>query len=215
MTKILICDDHPIVSSGLREILTENMDYQIIGIVDTAREIGPSIHRLSPDLVFLDVNMQGENTIEQISSFKAIRQGIRVILFSSYNLPSLVSRAFVENADAYLLKTSTREEILTAVSNVLNGHKFIGAEVNLRKSDRQKITNAALLPMDKFEAFQQLTARELMIFHLVAEGKTESEIAEQLFVSKHTVHTHRKNLMSKLGLHSSADFVRYLVEIGS
>jgi DNA-binding NarL/FixJ family response regulator len=215
MIKILICDDHPIVSSGLREILSEISDYQIIGIVDTAREIGPSIHRLSPDLVFLDVNMQGENTIEQISSFKSIRPGIRIILFSSYNLPSLVSRAFGENADAYLLKTSSRDEILSACSSVLTGQKFIGTEVNIRKSDRQRITNADPLPMDKFEAFQQLTERELVIFHLVAEGKTEAEIAAQLFVSKHTVHTHRKNIMAKLGLHSSADFVRYLVEFGS
>ncbi len=215
MIKILICDDHPIVSSGLRELLSEKSDYQIVGVVDTAREIGPAIHRLGPDLVFLDVNMSGDNTLEQLSSFKAIRQGIRILVFSSYNLPSLVSRAFAESADAYLLKTSARDEILTACTSVLNAQKFIGSEVNIRKSDRQKITNKDSLPMDKFEAFQQLTEKELVIFHLVAEGKIESEIAEQLFISKHTVHTHRKNLMAKLGLHSSADFVRFSIDIGS
>ncbi len=214
MTKILICDDHPIVSSGLRELFSEIPDCQVVGTVDIAREIGPAIHRLCPDVVFLDLNMDGENMVEQISAFKEIRPALSIVVFSSYNLPTLVTRAFAEGADAYLLKSSSFAEIVAASTAVGKKQKFIGTEVNLRKSDRLKITDCAPAPLDKFEALHQLTEKEQVVFHLVAQGKTESEIAEQLFISKHTVHSHRKNLMAKLGLHSSADFVRFAMANG-
>ncbi len=214
MTKILICDDHPIVASGLVGISSEISDFQIVGIINTAREIAPSIHQLKPDIVFLDINMDGENMVEQISVFKDIRPASSIIIFSSYNLPSLVTRAFLEGADAYLLKSSSRHEILNACTAIDQHQKFIGLEVNIRKSDRLQITGKGDPPLDKFEALHRLTERELAVFQMVAEGKTELEIAELLYISKHTVHTHRKNLMLKLGLHSSADFVRFWVEIG-
>ena len=215
MTTILICDDHPIVASGLVGIFSEISDFQVVGIINTAREIAPSIHRFKPDVVFLDINMDGENMVEQISVFKDIRPATNIIVFSSYNLPTLVTRAFFEGADAYLLKSSTRHEILIACTAVNQHQKFIGAEVNIRKSDRLQIIGKGGPPLDKFETLQRLTEREVVVFQMVAEGKTETEIAEALCISKHTVHTHRKNLMAKLGLHSTADFVRFSIEIDS
>lgn len=215
MIKILLCDDHPIVTSGLQGLFSENPDFQIIGVVNTVREIAAAIHHFCPEIVFLDINMDGENMVDRISAFKEIRQTLSIVVFSSYNLPSLVSRAFAEGADAYLLKSSTRNEILSACAAVGQQQKFIGTDVNIRNSDRLRIIDATHTPMDKFEVLQQLTAKETSIFHLVAAGKTEAEIAQQLSISKHTVHTHRKNLMAKLKLHSSADFVRFSIEINS
>lgn len=213
MIKILICDDHPIVSSGLRELFSDAQGYEIVGSVESARDISPTIHRTCPDLLFLDVNMGGVSTVEQIAAFKEIRPTLHIVVFSSYNLPSIVTRAFSEGADAYLLKSSSRFEILDACTALGKQQKFIGSEVNLRNADRQNIIGDGQAIFDKFEALHQLTAREREIFNLVAEGKTELEIAEKLFLSKHTVHTHRKNLMAKLKLHSSADFVRFLAEL--
>lgn len=214
MTTILICDDHPVVASGLCEVFAQIVDFQVVGLVQTAREIGPAIHGLRPDLVFLDINMDGENQVERLAEFREIRLATRFVMFSSYNLPSLASRAFSEGADAYLLKSSSRAEILAACEAVGKNRKFIGAEVSLRKADRLKIMGEGHVPLDQFEALHRLTEKEKLVFHLVAEGKTEAEIAEKMTVSKHTVHSHRKNLMAKLGLHSSADFVRFSNDIG-
>ncbi len=214
MKKILICDDHPIVSSGLDKLFSGMEDYKVVGVVGLCHEIGPAIHRLSPDLLFLDLNMGGENTVEQISGFKTIRESLCIVVFSSYNLPSLIMRAFAEGTDAYLLKSSSKHEILDACDKVVQRLKFIGSEVNLRKSDRLKILGKGNAPLDNFSALHQLTEKEKEIFHLVIEGRTESEIAGMLFLSKHTIHTHRKHLMAKLNLHSTADFIRFSIEIG-
>lgn len=130
--------------------------------------------------------------VEQISVFKDIRPASSIIIFSSYNLPSLVTRAFLEGANAYLLKSSSRHEILNACTAIDQHQKFIGLEVNIRKSDRLQITGKGDPPLDKFEALHRLTEREFAMLGLVAEGKTELEIAELLYISKHTVHTHQK-----------------------
>ena len=209
MTTFLFCDDHPVVVEGLRNLFSKNPDFQALDVVARVKEIIPTIHRLRPDVLFLDLSMDEKNMVEQIAELKKLRPTMRIIVFTSYNLPALVSRAFAEGADAYLLKSSSWLEMQAAVSSVCAHQKFVGSDVRLRNTERRKILGVSTAPVDRFEALQQLTGKEKEIYHLVVEGKTEQEIADKLFISKHTVHTHRKNLMAKLGLHSSSDFVRF------
>ncbi|MBL7825096.1 MAG: response regulator transcription factor [Saprospiraceae bacterium] len=213
MTKILICDDHPVVTGGLREILESFPDSQVVEVIHSANAIPHAIHYHTPDILFLDINMEGVNTLEQLTEIKQMRPNLGIIVFTSYNLPALVQRAFADGASAFLLKSSSNIEILDACTAVLSGQRFIGSEVKLRKSDRMEILDNSTTPEDVFDIISQLTEREKSVFLLAAQGKTESEIAATLFLSKHTVHTHRKNIMGKLGLHSSADFVRLAAEI--
>lgn len=212
MMKILLCDDHPVVSDGLHDVLTEIAGCQVVGTVSTARQIEPSVQHLSPDLLFLDLNMDGKNMVEKITVLKSLRPSLKIVVFTSYNLPTLVSRAFELGADAYLLKSSGRGDIVAAVSAVQKGKKHVGESVRLRASDREKWLGEKPFPEDGFAAIQKLTEREKEVFFLAVEGRTEQEIGQLLHLSTHTVHTHRKNLMRKLQLHSSADLVRFAGE---
>lgn len=209
MTKILLCDDHPVVANGLREILNELGDCQVVGTVSTARQVEPSIRSLNPDLLFLDLNMGGENMAEKIADLKKTKPSLKVLVFTSYNLPSLVSRAFELGAEAYLLKSSSQADILGAVSAAQKGQRHIGESVRMQLGERERWLGQKPLSEDDFSAVQALTKREKEIFNLVVEGRTEQEIGQRLHLSVHTVHTHRKNLMKKLQLHNSADFVRF------
>jgi DNA-binding NarL/FixJ family response regulator len=209
MTTILICDDHPVVASGLREIISQVPDYQVLDTISTAREVALAIHHFSPDVLFLDVNMDGENMVESVPDFKSLRLNMHIVLFTSYNLPSLVKRAFALGAAGYLLKSCGQSEIFEAIEALKNDQKYIGKDVRIRQGERQKINEPNFVLMDGFEGFEHLTERERELFDLIEQGKTEEETAQLLYVSKHTVHTHRKNLMKKLGLHSTADLVRF------
>lgn len=213
MTKILICDDHPVVACGLQDILGTLPDTQVIGMINTAAMIPAAIQHHHPEILFLDINMNGSNTLETLPVMIKMAPKMKVIIFTSYNLPALVQNAFGEGASGFLLKSSSKIEIKDACTAVLVGKRYIGSEVKLRKSDRSEILEQPNIPVDEIDVTCQLTPREKSIFGLVAQGKTELEIAGELFLSKHTVHTHRKNIMGKLGLHSTADFVRLALEI--
>jgi DNA-binding NarL/FixJ family response regulator len=203
LLNLIILDDHPMIIDGVRLLLTNAPGYSLIGSAASVREL---ISLLTPDMdiLILDLNIRGENILKHIGDIRSRHPRIKILVFSSYNTPSLVRRAFEEGVQGYLLKDTTRDELLFALETIRRGKTFIGNNVSLPKSglnlppQRREVA-------DDFEKTSQLSERELEVLRLMAQGLESQEIAARLYISLHTVQSHRKNILHKLDLHSAAE----------
>ncbi len=194
------------------KMLLKDSSFEIIGEVNHPHALAAEIHRTRPDILLLDLNMGGKNMVDQITSFKKITNQLKIVIFSSYNSPSLVKDAFLQGADAYVLKDTTREELLTALQVVLDNETYVGQSVHYFFAATDDRIDQRL--RDEFSQLAELSDRELEIIQQIVQGKTSREIGNLLFISKHTVQTHRKNILRKLSLHSGADIIRFAYKTG-
>lgn len=207
---LVILDDHPMIVDGVRLLLANAEGYSLTGAAANVREL-ISLLNADVDILILDLNIRGENILKHISDIRSRHPQLKILVFSSYNTPSLVRRSFEEGVQGYLLKDTTRDELLLALETIHKGKPFIGNNVNLPKS-------GLILPpphkevADDFERTSQLSERELEVLRLMAQGLGSQEIAGRLFISLHTVQSHRKSILYKLGLHSASEVVRFAFE---
>jgi two-component system, NarL family, response regulator NreC len=210
MTKIriLIADDHGIVREGLRLKLEQNQHFQVVGEAADGREAVRLANELKPDLAIVDIGMPVLNGIEATVQIVKRNPRIGVIILSMHADESYLARTLTAGAKGYLLKDTAQEDLHRAVQTVAQGKPFFSpaiAKIMLEDYMRQ------LQQRGLQDSYDLLTDREKEILQLLAEGKSNKEVATILNVSPYTIETHRTHMMQKLDLHSSADIVLYAV----
>jgi DNA-binding NarL/FixJ family response regulator len=204
--RILLADDHAVVRQGFRRILEAQTDMEIIGEAGNGREAVELAGRLTPDLVVMDVAMPELNGIEATRRMKEESPRTRVLALSMHKDAVYVREILRAGAQGYLLKDAIDADLVAAVRAVAGGDGYLSPGVaNAVLTDyRQHVTD----PIDL------LSSREREVLQLIAEGKTNKEIATLLHLSVYTVDAHRGRIMEKLNLHSTGELVRFAVRKG-
>lgn len=208
MITIGIIDDHGIVLQGVSAIFSTKKEFKVVFAINNLPEANTTLEQTQPQVLFLDINIKGDDGLEALKIFKKKYTAMKVVMLTSFEETALVKTALRNGADGYLLKDASETEFLTAVENVLNGKQFIQPamqEILLKESLGQK-KDTSYIP--------KLTRREKEILQLIVDEKTTQEIADTLFLSVSTVETHRMNLISKLGVKNAAGLVKIALEKG-
>jgi two-component system, NarL family, response regulator NreC len=210
MISIMLADDHPIVRQGLKALLESEQNFRLVGEAGDGLEAVRLAIRLKPDVLVTDVMMPGLNGLEVTRQVTKSLPQTRVIILSMYTDDSYVLEALKNGATGYVLKDSQATDLVEAIREVAAGNKYLSPPLSERELElyAQRIE---LVPADPYEL---LTTREREVLHLVAEGRTSAEIAQQLFISPRTAEGHRANLMRKLGMQNNAELVRYALKRG-
>ena len=209
--RILLADDHTLVRQGLRKLLEERPDWEVIAEAGDGREAVRLAEQLKPDVAILDVAMPLLNGIEATRQITKRVPGTHVLVLSMHADEAYVTQILQAGATGYLLKDSADVDLLKAVGEAAHGRSFFSpaiARVMLDDYVRQ------LADKGVTDRYDSLSAREREIFQLIAEAKTNKEIAALLSVSPSTVETHCAHIMEKLDLHSAAEIVLYAVRRG-
>jgi DNA-binding NarL/FixJ family response regulator len=203
--RILLADDHPMVLACLRMLLEQ--EREVVAAVTDGQALLAAAECLRPDLVITDVAMPGLDGIEATRRLQAALPGVKVLILSIHAEPSCVRAAFAAGARGYLLKASAAEEIESAVREVLADRFYISPAVA-----RAAVAGACHLESPPQAAGETLTAREMEILHLMAEGLRNKEIARRLGVKVTTVRTHLSSLYEKLRLESRVALALYAAQ---
>ena len=209
--RILLADDHTLVRQGLRKLLEERPDWEVIAEAGDGREAVRLAEQHKPDVAILDVAMPLLNGIEATRQITRRTPGTRVLVLSMHADEACVTQILQAGATGYLLKDSADVDLVKAVGEAAKGKSFFSpaiARVMLDDYVRQ------LADRGVTDRYDSLSEREREIFQLIAEAKTNKEIAALLNVSPSTVETHRAHIMEKLDLHSAAEIVLYAVRRG-
>lgn len=209
--RILLADDHTVVRQGLRRVLEARPDWEVVAEAGDGREAVKQAEEAKPDVAILDVAMPLLNGIEAVRQIARKVPGTRVLVLSMHADEAYVTQMLRAGATGYLLKDSADVDLIQAVEAVAAGKSFFSpaiARVMLDDYVRQ------LADRGVSDRYELLSEREREIFQLIAEGKTNKEIAALLFLSPSTVDTHRSRIMEKLDVHSAAEIVLYAVRKG-
>lgn len=207
--KILIADDHELVRKGLRTVLENQPGWKVCGEAINGRQAVELTKQLGPDVVVLDVTMPELNGLEATRQIRKANPKAEVLILTMHESEKLVSAVLVAGARGYILKADTSRLLVSAVESLARHQPFFTRKVSEvvlgGYLNSGEVANGAAGPLE------QLTAREREIVQLLAEGKTNKEVAAALGVRVKTVDAHRANIMHKLDLHSVTDLVRYAI----
>jgi len=209
--RILLADDHTLMRQGVRRILEDHPDFEVVAEAGSGIEAVASARQHKPDVAVIDVAMKELNGIEATTQIVKHSPHTAVLILSMYSDERYVLRAVKAGARGYLLKNSAGDDLIRAIHDVLKGMAFFSPAVAQVLQDgiaRLKDEGAAI------DRFDLLTVRERQIYQLLAEGNSNKDIAQKLALSLHTVETHRWRLMEKLDLHSTAELVLSAVRRG-
>lgn len=206
MFKVAICEDHDVVVEGVKLILAGQEEFHLCGHARNEAELFHLVHAENPQIVLLDLNLKTQDGLQLLPKLKATGPDIRVIIFTMYEESFLIEKSQKLNANGYLLKNTHNGELIDALRHVVTSSAFY---LPPHLSDQKKNNE---LYRDEFVDKMRLTPREVEIIKLIAQGKSAKEIAAQLFLSLHTVDTHRKNILTKLNMKNIADLVRFAFE---
>lgn len=206
MIRILLADDHSLVRQGFRMILAAQPDMEIIGEAGNGREAVELAEKLQPDLVVMDVTMPELNGIEATRRLVTASPRTRVLALSMHKDSVYVREILRAGARGYLLKDSVDADLLAAVRAVAKGEGYLSPAVSdaVLSDYRRHVTDSLDL----------LTSREREVLQMIAEGKTNKEIATSLKLSVYTIEAHRGRVMEKLNLHSTGELVRFALRNG-
>ena len=202
--RVLVVDDHQLFREGIRSIFSSNEDIEVIGEADSVESMLSFFETTIPEVVLIDVTMPGGDGISAIKLCKKKYPTIRFVVLTMHADGQYVVKAARSGAFGYLLKNADKEELTKAVKEASFGRKYFNSEIS-----QLMVGNMSLEGDDP----QQLSERELQVLHLVSDGKTTKEIADELFVSSRTVETHRVNMMKKLNVQNTAELIKKAVKL--
>ena len=209
--RIVLADDHTIIRSGLRLLLERQPDFKVVAEAEDGRQAVQLVAKHHPDVVVLDIGMPQLNGIEATRQIVAQESHPNVVILSMHSDESYVLRALKAGARAYILKNAAEADLIRAVQAVSEGKSFFSPVISkmlLEDYVRQ------VREKEVEDTYDLLTPREREILQLIAESKTNKEIAIILGLSPHTVETHRGNILEKLNLHSVPELILYAVRKG-
>ncbi len=209
---VALADDHPIVLRGLYAVLDAELDITVIGEAGDGREMVELVERLHPDIAVLDLMMPDLDGLEVTRRLRRSAPRTRVIILSMYADEPHVLEALRLGAWGYILKGTSTSLIISAVREVMAGQRYLSPQLSERAVEVyiQRGEEAAR----ERDRYQLLTAREREVLHLIAQGASNSKIAQRLSISPRTAETHRTHLRRKLGLKTQAEIVRYSLKRG-
>jgi DNA-binding NarL/FixJ family response regulator len=210
---IIIIDDHPLFREGLKTIISRDDRFKVVGEAGTGYEGLEMTKRLKPDLVIVDISLPDQSGIQLTRDLRRFLSETKILIVSMHSKIDYIAEAFQAGATGYVVKESASERLLQGLKSVAKGDYYLDSSVshavveNLMKSPLKaaKITDAD---------YATLTPREQEVMRFLAEGLSSKAVAEKLFISPKTVENHRANIMSKLGLHSTIELVRYAAKLG-
>ena len=208
--KIVLADDHQIVMDGLDALLSEEEDIEIIAKVNNGKKAVEAVHLLHPDIVVLDLDMPVMNGIVASQEIKRKYPDTKIIILSLHSERSIIQQLIKIGVHAYLLKNADKEELSAAIHIVANGKKYFSGDVTIALSNEIEIN---IHPSDA-EILSSLTNRETEILKAIAEGLSNKEISENLFLSQRTVDTHRQNIMKKLNVRKVVGLIKFAIKSG-
>jgi DNA-binding NarL/FixJ family response regulator len=203
--RVFIVDDHPVVVAGLQSLLGQLPDIEVAGAVSSAFDAIPFLQANEVDVILLDINLPDISGIELCKRIHKEFPSLKILGISTFSERSYISRMIENGASGYLIKSASAQEIAEAINTVLKGKMYVSVSME-----------HALRPLSSkpLDSLPPLTKREKEILHHIAEGLTNNQIAEKLFISPLTVDSHRKNLLTKLNVNNTASLVRFAVEHG-
>lgn len=206
--RVLIADDHGVVRKGLRLLLQQYPEIEVVGEAANGREVVQQASELNPNVILMDVAMPLLNGIEAAEQIRKANDQIGVIMLTMHADEGYLLRALNAGVRGYLLKESAEEDLFRAVRAVSQGKPFFSPAITQTLlEDYMRVLKQEGLS----DTFELLTTREKEVLQLLAEGKTNKEAAYILNLSVYTVESHRTNLMQKLNLHNTAEIVLYAV----
>ncbi len=211
MIRIVLADDHALIRSGLRALLERHADFCVLGEASDGRELLKLVDDLQPDIVIADIGMPNLNGIDATQQITARHKGVGVIMLSMHSDEGYVLRALRAGARGYLLKESAEADLINAIRAVQSGKAYFSPEVShLLVEDYMR----QLRDKNAEDSYELLSSREREVLQLIAEGKSNKDVAHILNLSLYTVETHRSNILQKLNLHSVPELILYAVRKG-
>lgn len=207
MIKVLLADDHPVLVDGIKKLIEQEEDLEVVDMATHGEEVLVKVERWFPDLVLLDINMPGRNGMDVCEHILKISAKTRILVMSMHKDAYHVQSMIKKGAHGYITKGVAPKEMLDAIRAVASGNSYFNEEAT-------RAVMEGLMPgngqADSVEL--KLSRREKEILKLIVEERTSQEIAEELFISLKTVETHRRNLLSKLNARNTAGLVRIAME---
>ena len=205
--RVLIVDDHAVVRSGLRLLLSQEPDLEPVGEAGTGREAVFQARALKPDVVVMDLVMPDKTGLEVLPTIIREHPDAKVLVLSMQDDPRYVQAAFAAGASGYVLKEAADTEVVAAVREVARGNRYVNPQLGARLV-------AAAAEAERRAEEDPLSDREREVLRLLALGYTNHEVAQELYISVRTAETHRAHIMQKLRLHSRTELVRYALAQG-
>lgn len=210
--KVLLVDDHTIVRDSIAIMLAQLDDIQIVGSLSSGEELISKVRDLNPDMIIMDIHMKGMTGIEATRWVKERNSKVKVILLSMEVKKELVSAGIQSGIDGYLPKDVEKTTLIEAIRLVSKGEKYFNEAItNLVFEDFYNREVSARQTKQHLQ-LTDLSKREMEVLQLVAAGKSDKEVAEQLFISAKTVNTHKMHILDKLGLKNTAELVKYAIK---
>jgi RNA polymerase sigma factor (sigma-70 family) len=209
--RVLVADDHAIIREGLRVMLGNQLDMEVVGIAANGREAIRLVDEVEPDVAVMDISMPELNGIEAIQQMLPRHPHLNVVVLSIHETKPYVYRTLKAGAKGYLIKETAGLEVLDAVRGVHRGERYLSQRI------ADLLTEASFRNLEislEISRLETLSSREREILQLVAEGKTSQQIAESLSISPKTVDTYRSRLMRKIGVEDVAGLVRFAIQYG-
>jgi two-component system, NarL family, response regulator NreC len=206
--RVVVADDHAILREGLTALLQAAPDIEVVGGASNGEQAIEICERLRPDVVLMDAAMPGLGGLEATLTIKQRHSAIHVVVLTQHENPEYVRRFLKAGASGYILKKSAGADLAGAIRAVMHGGLVLDPAIARTALEASAPTPAADAP------YETLTTREKQVLKLVAEGRSNKEVAGLLDISVKTAMTHREHLMQKLGVHNRTDLVRFAIRAG-
>jgi DNA-binding NarL/FixJ family response regulator len=210
-TKVVIVEDHKLFREGLKSLLADKDDLEVVGEAGDGLAAIRTVKRCQPDMILLDLSMPKMNGISVMKEIKSQYPDIKIMALTIHESDQYVLEAFEAGADGYCLKDAGRNELMMAVDSVLQGKRYISPTIS------DNVLEGYLAGRKKLKSktsWDTITQREREVLKLLGEGFQNKEISDMLHISVKTVEKHRANIMSKLDLHNAAALTAYAIEHG-
>lgn len=204
--KIILADDHKLLRDGLKNIIEQRSNMHVIGEASDGREAVKKCLKLLPDIIIIDVAMPDLNGIEAAKQIHINNPEIKIIGVSMHSSKEFIQGMFKSGALGYLLKDGDAEELITAITTVMQNKKYLAKNLN----------QELLTLLKRGESLEEtpLTSREKEVLQLIAEGNSSKKIGDILFLSSKTIDVHRNNIMKKIDLHTIPELTKYAIQKG-
>ncbi|MFL5765732.1 MAG: response regulator [Bacteroidia bacterium] len=207
--RILIVDDHQLILDGLKSFISNVAGFAFAGEAMSGAAALSLARSAAFDIVLMDIEMEGINGIETTRQLIAEKPDTKIIALTMYNEKGMITKALEAGASGYVLKNSNKDELIEAILKVASGEKHLSGEVAATMNEKK----STMIRSEKESPdTNNLTKREIEILRLIAQGLSNREVGEKLFISHRTVDTHRTNMMEKLEIKNIAGLIRYAIQ---
>ena len=211
-TKIFIADDHPLITYGISFLLSKQPGFEVVGTAASGNEMTRFLRESRPNVLVLDLNMPGKDFYENIAWVKKNTPWVKILAYSAYYSPELVRSLVHEGASGFVSKSTAPEDLIEAIQTVQTGEIYISSAAHAQSDNSSDPGHPEL--QDDFRKRLSLSRREQEVLVLISQGLSSLRIGQTLYISKHTVETHRKNILRKLDFNSSTELVKFAVQHG-